>query len=134
MISPQLEAEIQRKQAAEKARFEQEEDQQRPPIYRRPSRPLPVESILKSVLAARGLDKRIAAYRWVTHWEEIVGPGIAQRTRPRSLKHGVLTVEVSDSAWAQELQFRRDIIIGRLGRFVDNDELVKDVRFVVKGR
>lgn len=134
IISSQKEAEIRRKQAAEQVVFEQEEDEKRPPIYRRPSKPLPVESILRSVLATRGIDKRLAAYRWVTHWEEIVGTGIARRTRPRSLKSGVLTVEVTDSAWAQELQFRREVIISRLGRFVDNEELVRDIRFVVKGR
>lgn len=134
IISPEKEAQIRRKQAAEQNAFDQEEDEKRPPIYRRPSKPLPVESILRSVLAARGIDKRLAAYRWVTHWEEIVGPGIARRTRPRALKGGLLTVEVTDSAWAQELHFRRDVIMSRLGRFVDNDELVRDIRFVVKGR
>lgn len=134
VISPEKEAEIRRKQAAEQSAFDQEDDEKRPPIYRRPSKPLPIESILRSVLAARGIDKRLAAYRWATHWEEIVGTGIARRTHPRSLRGGVLTVEVTDSAWAQELQFRRDVIISRLGRFVDNDELVRDIRFVVKGR
>lgn len=134
IISPEKEAEIRRKQAAEQSAFAQEEDEERPPIYRRPSRPMPLESILRSVLASRGIDKRLAAYRWVTHWEEIVGTGIARRTQPRSLKGGVLTVEVTDSAWAQELQFRREVIISRLGKFVDNDELVRDIRFVVKGR
>lgn len=134
LISPEQDAAIRRKQAAEKQAFNQEEDKERPPIYRRPSKPLAVETILRGVLANSGLDKRLAAYRWVTHWEEIVGIGIARRTRPRSLKGGTLTVEVTDSAWAQELQFRSEVIISRLGKFVDNDELVRDIRFVVKGR
>jgi predicted nucleic acid-binding Zn ribbon protein len=133
-ISTEQDAAIRRKQAAEKSAFHQEEDEERPPIYRRPSKPLAVETILRGVLAAKGLDKRLAAYRWVKNWEEIVGTGIARRTRPRSLKSGTLTVEVTDAAWAQELQFRSDVIISRLGKFVDNDELVRDIRFVVKGR
>lgn len=133
-ISPAHEAQIQRKQAAEQSTFAQEEDETRPPIYRRPTMPLAVESILRSVLATRGLDKRLAAYQWVTHWEKIVGTGIARRTRPASLKKGVLTVEVTDSAWAQELQFRKQVIMARLAKFVNNNQLVTDVRFVVKAR
>jgi predicted nucleic acid-binding Zn ribbon protein len=133
-ISPAHEAQIQRKQAAEQNKFAQEEDETRPPIYRRPTKPLAVESSLRAVLATRGLDKRLAAYQWVTHWETIVGTGIARRTRPASLKKGVLTVEVTDSAWAQELQFRKQIIMARLAKSVNNDQLVHDVRFVVKAR
>lgn len=90
-----------------------------------------IESVLKGALRQCGLDQDIARYRFVTHWSEIVGESIAERTRPECIRQGQLVVRVLDSVWAQELSFRRDAILKRLQRFLDSGEIVSDIRFYV---
>lgn len=99
---------------------------------RRGGRPQKIEAILSSVLRRAGIEEDIKRYEFVLHWEEIVGADIAKRTKPVALKNGLLKVEVTDSAWAQELSFYKEVIIKRLGKFVRNPKAVRDIRFFVQ--
>lgn len=47
-------------------------------------------------------------------WEGIVGARIAAHTTPRSLKDGVLSVDVDDPAWASQLGFMEAELIARM--------------------
>ena len=47
-------------------------------------------------------------------WARLTGPGIARRSEPRFLRDGILTVQVTSSAWAQELTFLHDSLLARL--------------------
>ena len=94
-------------------------------------RPLLANGILRSTLVKLGIDKEIARYRFVLYWKEIVGEEIAKRTRPDSLKYGRLTIRVSDSIWAQELSFQKEVILKRLRRYLDEGTIVRDVVFQV---
>jgi hypothetical protein len=47
-------------------------------------------------------------------WRRAVGPRIAERATPAGLKHGVLSVEVASSVWAQELSFLERELVARL--------------------
>jgi len=54
------------------------------------------------------------AFEIVTsRWEEIVGPAVAARARPRHLRDGVLTVEVDDGGWATQLRYSEADVIAR---------------------
>ena len=96
-------------------------------------KPIAAEDVLKTVLAYRGLDKKLAEYQWVTKWAELVGKGIAAHSSPVGLRNGVLTVGVTSSTWAQELQFRKSVILKRLRSVVSEAVVINDVRFVVAG-
>jgi hypothetical protein len=47
-------------------------------------------------------------------WRRVVGPRIADRTRPGSVRKGVLIVTVASAVWAQELSLLSSEILGRL--------------------
>ena len=90
-----------------------------------------VESILKKALKRNGIENDITRYKFVTQWGEIVGEELAKRTKPAMLRNGVLIVNVSNSAWAQELSLRKEVIITRLKRISDDASAVTDVQFMV---
>lgn len=101
------------------------------PIRRKMKAPMKADELLASALKGLGLDEKIARYRFVTHWREIVGPEIASRTRPECLRNGALVVRVTSSAWAQELSFQKGTILKRLAKFLDAKDLVEDINFYV---
>lgn len=47
-------------------------------------------------------------------WARLAGAAIARRSEPKMLRDGVLTVQVTSSAWAQELTFLQDSLIAKL--------------------
>ena len=47
-------------------------------------------------------------------WPDVVGRDIAERARAVGIDRGVLYVEVSHSAWMQELHFMEKELIARL--------------------
>lgn len=60
-----------------------------------------------------------------------MGDEIASRTRPESLRNGLLRVCVADSAWAQELSFHKQVILKRLQKYVSDDGGAEDIMFYV---
>lgn len=61
-------------------------------------------------------------------WKEAVGPRIAERAQPETLRNSVLVVSVSSSVWMQELSFLKQKIIDRLQQKLAPG-MIKDVRF-----
>lgn len=49
-----------------------------------------------------------------THWSEIVGEQVAAQADPVALRDHTLTIAVSDPAWATQLQFLEQEILGRV--------------------
>ena len=101
------------------------------PVSYRNCAPSSAANVLKKALRRHGLDREIDRYRFVLHWLEIMGEPAGKRTRPESLRNGLLRVSVPDSTWAQELSFYKDVIISRLRRYLDEKEAVQDVKFYV---
>jgi len=93
--------------------------------------PLAAEKVLALALKKYGIDKDIARYKFVLHWKEIVGEEIAKRTRPECIRKDALVVRVVNSSWAQELGFQKEVILGRLKRFLAHETAVSDIQFYV---
>jgi predicted nucleic acid-binding Zn ribbon protein len=89
------------------------------------------EGILQQALRRHGLDREIARYSFVLRWPEIVGEEIAKRTKPEFIRNGTLHIRVSDSIWAQELSFQKDVILKRLKRHLNQNEVLSNVQFFV---
>jgi predicted nucleic acid-binding Zn ribbon protein len=49
-----------------------------------------------------------------TRWDELVGPDVASHARPRSLRDGVLLVEVDQPAWAVQLRYLSAEVLARV--------------------
>lgn len=71
--------------------------------------PEAIGDILKRVLAASGVLDRKKQDDLVLAWRDVVGPRIAEHTRVRSFRSGVLTVGVDSAPLRQELEvFQRE--------------------------
>ena len=62
------------------------------------------------------------------HWKAAVGPEIAKRAQPRSMRNQVLFVEVEHSAWITELNARRHLILRKLNSLLGS-EVVREMHF-----
>ncbi|RMD88238.1 MAG: DUF721 domain-containing protein, partial [Candidatus Dadabacteria bacterium] len=93
----------------------------------RSRKPREISGILDSVLKKYGLQEKIANYTFVLHWEEIVGKAIAKVATPHSVRNKTLVLSVRDSIWAQELTFRKEVIIKRLNNFLGDSEAIEDI-------
>lgn len=72
----------------------------------------------------------LVAGRIFALWPEAVGPAIAERAHPRFLRQGVLFVEVSSSAWANELSLLKPRLLAKLEAKLGKG-VVKDLRYQV---
>lgn len=62
-------------------------------------------------------------------WAELVGPYLASKTRPASVRQGLLTVTVRNAGWANELRFQNDLFLEKLDGLLGAG-VIKEIRFV----
>ena len=87
-----------------------------------------------SVLELHHIADEVRAGRLETEWTELVGPKIAQRTRPEGVRDRTLWIEVVTSAWMHELNLlRAQILAGLLAR-LGEPKLFDDIKFKLAGR
>jgi predicted nucleic acid-binding Zn ribbon protein len=102
----------------------------------RPARALETRSArdaIKALLRFHGIDDEIRARRVLTEWSDLVGPRIAERTRPWGVNERTLVIEVASSAWLHELNMLRpQILMGLLERLGD-PRLFDDIKFRLAG-
>lgn len=65
--------------------------------------------------------------RLLVRWSEVVGPVVAQQTKPIAVQRGVLNVATSSPAWAQNLIFERQRLVEKLNAQLHLS--LKDIRF-----
>jgi len=109
----------------------------RRPPPRGPRRSLGVEPAARAIanaLAFYGISDRVRAERLVTEWTELVGPKIAQRTRPDGISDRTLWIEVATSAWLQELNLLRAQLLANLVERLGEPRLFDDLKFRLAGR
>ncbi|MDX6742116.1 DUF721 domain-containing protein [Actinocorallia sp. A-T 12471] len=73
---------------------------------------------IKKLLSERGWDERAAVGRVFGNWPAVVGPELAEHTRPGAFADGELTVECDSPAWAQQVRLLAGQLVRRL-----NEEL-----------
>ena len=88
-----------------------------------------IQSVLRTAMKKYGLEEEISRYQFVLQWEEVVGKEIAKRTKPECIRNGALVVRVKNSVWAQELSFRKSVILSRLNRLIEDSTPIRDVHF-----
>lgn len=64
-------------------------------------------------------------------WAEVVGSAIAAQTQPLSVQRDVLRVATSSAAWAQNLTFNRQNLLGKLNQKLSHP--LVDLRFSTAG-
>ncbi len=88
---------------------------------------------LRGFLRTARLDRRLAEWRLVMAWPELVGPEVAAHARAVELRRRVLWVEVAGSTWMQHVLFLKPRIREALRREYP-DVTVDDIRCVLAGR
>jgi Dna[CI] antecedent, DciA len=108
-----------------------------PYVRRGPPRTLETRSAkdaVAAVLAFRGVANDIRSERLGVEWTELVGPRIAERTRPDGIYDRTLVIEVVSSAWLQELNILRPQILAGLLERVGQPRLFDELKFKIAGR
>jgi len=93
-------------------------------------KPAPLGTVLQQALKASRIDVDLDAYRLWQQWNDVVGPAIAENTRPEAIKGKLLLVNVSSAPWMHQLQFLKPELIEKLNETLGK-ELVGDIRFKI---
>jgi predicted nucleic acid-binding Zn ribbon protein len=107
------------------------------PFDGRPARTrgvVPAGRAIATALQLRGLSDRVRAETLLTEWTELVGPKIAQRTRPEGIYERTLRIEVATSAWLHELNMLRPQLLTNLVERLGEPRLFDDLKFHLVGR
>ena len=88
------------------------------------------QRFVSSFLSQRGLEPKMAEYRFVNNWSQIVGEGIAAHAKPMMLKNRILYIGVSSASWMQELSFQKMFILSKLNEFFGKKNRVIDLKFI----
>jgi len=95
---------------------------------------LPASDAIAAALMFHGISDQVRAGRLLTEWSELVGPKIAQRTRPDGVTDRLLWIEVATSAWLHELNLLRPQLLKGLIERLGAPSLFDDLRFRLTGR
>ena len=95
--------------------------------------PEKVDKVLEGYLKASGMEKRVGEQELLLDWERLVGEGIAKVTEARSIRDGVLVVEVRSSAWMMELNMMKRQIMARVNA-AHADSRIERLVFVLAER
>jgi hypothetical protein len=90
-----------------------------------------IDQMLPQALGHEEVLRAGRAQNALRQWPEIVGPLLAERSRPDRFDRGTVWVAVEGSAWAQELRMMKDLILERLNRAA-GEPLFTNVRFGVR--
>jgi predicted nucleic acid-binding Zn ribbon protein len=96
--------------------------------------PQTASAAIAAALEVYGITDEVRAGRVMTEWTELVGPRIAQRTRPDGVTDRVLWVEVASSAWLHELNLLRPQLLAGLRERLGEPSLFDDLRLRLAGR
>lgn len=92
------------------------------------SKPRRFASILREVRRKEPWGRRLARNFVFRIWPRAVGEGISRAARPVSLRKGCLFVEVADSSWLYELEFRKQDLLARINEHME-DSRIDEIRF-----
>ena len=87
------------------------------------SKPEMIGEILRKVLKKRNIPHTATDRRLLDLWTRAVGPQIAARTLPETLKRGTLYVRVSAPVWLHQLQFLKEEILRKFNELSGKEEI-----------
>lgn len=128
-----LDAALARRKAASRAqrRTPLEREKERPRLrgYSGPGPdprdPQPFGAVLARLVKARGWQRPAAEATVFGAWERVVGPDVAEHSRPVKLEGGELTVEAESTAWATQLRLLAGSLLQRIAAEVGHNVVTK---------
>ena len=89
-----------------------------------------ISDILKSALNGYRPSRDMEMMKIWDLWDMAVGAPIAMNAKPAAFKDGILSVNVSSSAWIHQLKFLEKEIAQTLNNQMDKP-LIKQIRFKI---
>ena len=83
---------------------------------------------LRRILEQLGMDDRLGEQHALEIWNQVVGEKISSVTKARTIKNGLMTIEVVNPSWKQELTYLAPDILAKLNRTLGKG-LVKRLKF-----
>jgi len=87
-----------------------------------------LSTLLQKVIYQKKWQQRMEIHNVFHFWARIVGSEVASHARPQVIHGNVLWVEVSDSAWMQQLQFMKYELLKKINEELQ-PEIIEDIRF-----
>jgi hypothetical protein len=87
-------------------------------------------AILPGVLKERGWQTQIELHSIFLNWSKVVDDETAAHGQPLKIVKGTLWVEVENSAWLQQLQYRKVALLRSINSFLPGEK-IKGLRFVL---
>lgn len=89
--------------------------------------PVRIAGTLGALARGWGMESPIESARIFSSWDRIVGPEVAARCRPTSLKGGVLKVRTESAVWASEFRYLSADVIRRINSDL-GAQIVREVK------
>lgn len=90
-----------------------------------------IRDLVAKAAGPLGLDEVVAAGALFRAWEDIVGPDVAARSQPVSLREGVLRIQTDSPAWAAEVRYLAPELLRRANAALGR-ELARELKVCVK--
>lgn len=98
-------------------------------IINRGNKAAKLGSFIDGILVNFGLSHKLAGWKIVIKWPQIVGEKNAEHSRALRFSDDTLLVKVPDAGWRQELSLETDRILKEIHK-VPGGEVVKRIHFV----
>lgn len=76
--------------------------------------PQRIGALTRSMFRDMGWDEQVARSRVLDDWASLVGPQVADKCAPSSLRDGELRVEAVSTAWATQLRMLAATLLARI--------------------
>ncbi|MBX3113686.1 MAG: DUF721 domain-containing protein [Fimbriimonadaceae bacterium] len=93
-----------------------------------------LSDILPEVFADGDVPKAARANIVMRQWEDAVGEILSKHSKPDRYDHGVIWVETTGSAWAQELRMRQTEILAKLNELAGERGLFLELKVTHRGK
>jgi len=87
--------------------------------------PEPISSIIRRILAGKGLSAGVKQGEVLIRWEEIVGDRIAQNAEAYAIESGILFLKVPDSTWRNELALMKESLVEKVNTFFGEERITR---------
>ena len=90
-----------------------------------PRDPQPFGRLMRRLLNDRGWESTAATATVLAGWDRIVGPELAARCKPVSLRDGELTLAAESTAWAMQLKLMFPVLMTKIRAELGPDVVTK---------
>ncbi len=76
--------------------------------------PVPLGDAMEDLISRRGWGTEINVHLLLGRWPELVGPVVAEHSKPESYRDGVLVIRASSTSWASQLRLMAPQLLAKM--------------------